>query len=92
MDESQKELQNIFQGQSAMKEILSDLHRKMDDIVSRQERAFNAITSIQRGGVAPLQPQVGGQPQMSGDSIRREEVNAILANQREIVSATRDIK
>ena len=47
MDESQKELQNIFQGQSAMKEILTDLHRKMDDIISRQERAFNAISSIQ---------------------------------------------
>ena len=46
MDESQKELQNIFQGQSAMKEILTELHRKMDDIISRQERAFNAITTI----------------------------------------------
>ena len=47
MDESQKELQQIFQGQSAMKEVLTELHRKMDDIVSRQERAFNAITAIQ---------------------------------------------
>ena len=47
MDESQKELQNIFQGQSAMKEILTELHRKMDDIISRQERAFNAISTIQ---------------------------------------------
>ena len=47
MDESQKELQNIFQGQSAMKEILTELHRKMDDIISRQERAFNAISAIQ---------------------------------------------
>ena len=54
MDESQKELQNIFQGQSAMKEILSDLHRKMDDIVSRQERAFNAITAIQVGHIEIL--------------------------------------
>ena len=47
MDESQKELQNIFQGQSAMKEILTDLHRKMDDIITRQERAVNAIAAIQ---------------------------------------------
>ena len=47
MDESQKELQNIFQGQSAMKEILTELHRKMDDIISRQERSFNAIAAIQ---------------------------------------------
>ena len=47
MDESQKELQQIFQGQSAMKEVLTELHRKMDDIISRQERAFNAISAIQ---------------------------------------------
>jgi len=92
MDESQKELQNIFQGQSAMKEILTELHRKMDDIISRQERAFNAITTIQGGGIAVQQQQAGSQPQATGDSIRREEVNAILANQREIVAATRDIK
>ena len=47
MDESQKELQQIFQGQSAMKEVLTELHQKMDDIISRQERAFNAISAIQ---------------------------------------------
>lgn len=47
MDESQKELQQIFQGQSAMKEILTELHRKMDDIIARQERAFNALSAIQ---------------------------------------------
>jgi hypothetical protein len=34
----------------------------------------------------------GGQPQIPIDTIRRDEVNAILANQREIVSASRDIK
>ena len=39
-----------------------------------------------------VQQQAGSQPQATGDSIRREEVNAILANQREIVAATRDIK
>ena len=48
-------------------------------------------TPIQGGGIA-VQQQAGSQPQATGDSIRREEVNAILANQREIVSATRDIK
>ena len=42
--------------------------------------------------MAVQQQQTGSQPQATGDSIRREEVNAILANQREIVSATRDIK
>ena len=43
------------------------------------------------GGRAPAAPAVGGgQPAI--DTIRRDEVNAVLANQRELVSATRDIK
>ena len=52
MDESQKELQQIYQGQSAMKELLTEVHRKMDDIIARQERSFNAISSIQVGQVS----------------------------------------
>ena len=47
---------------------------------------------FQGGGGAPAPPS-GGQPQQIGvDTIRRDEVNAVLANQREIVSASRDIK
>ena len=34
----------------------------------------------------------GGQPQIGVDTIRRDEVNAVLANQKEIVGASRDIK
>ncbi len=34
----------------------------------------------------------GGAPAIPVDTIRRDEVNAVLANQRELVSATRDIK
>ncbi len=87
-----KELQQIFQGQSDMKDVLHDLHRKMDEIIGRQERTLSLLA---QGGVQ----QVGG-PQGGGgggapipvDTIRRDEVNAVLANQREIVTASRDIK
>ena len=34
----------------------------------------------------------GQQAQIAVDTIRRDEVNAVLANQREIVGASRDIK
>ena len=44
--EQDKELQQIFQGQSAMKEILADLHRKMDEIVGRQERTLSLISAV----------------------------------------------
>lgn len=91
--ESEKELQNIFQGQSQMKEILTELDRKMNDIMTRQDRAQQAINVLsQKGGVAAAPAQPGQPQQIPGDSINRNEVNAILANQREIVTATRDIK
>merc|ERR1719481_1863050 len=72
--------------------VLRDLHRKMDEIVGRQERALSMLTGIQntRGGGAPqVQGQGGAVPV---DTIRRDEVMAVLANQKELVSAARDIK
>lgn len=42
-----KELQQIFQGQSAIREVLTELHRKMDDIVARQDRSLQVLGAIQ---------------------------------------------
>ena len=42
-----KELQQIFQGQSAIREVLTELHRRMDDIVARQERSLQVLGAIQ---------------------------------------------
>ena len=92
-DENVRELKQIFQGQSAMNEVLRDLHRKMDSIIERQERSLNLLSGVKSGGGAG-QPQVqgGGGGGVPVDTIRRDEVNAVLANQRELVSAARDIK
>jgi len=88
--EQDKELQQIFQGQAAMREVLTEVHRKMDEIIGRQERTLSLISS---GGVAkPSGGGTGQQAQIAADTIRRDEVNAVLANQREIVGASRDIK
>jgi len=70
-----------------------ELTRKMDEIIGRQERTLSVVSGIQGGQIAP---GGGGQPMGGGgipvDTIRRDEVNAVLANQKEIVSASRDIK
>ena len=44
--EQDKELQQIFQGQSAMREVLTDLHRKMDEIITRQERTLQLVQQV----------------------------------------------
>jgi len=55
-------------------------------------------TSIQNNGVRTVGGGGGSAPVQGGggvpaiDTIRRDEVNAVLANQRELVSAARDIK
>lgn len=41
-----KELEQIFQGQAAMREVLTDLHRKMDEIIGRQERALSLLSQV----------------------------------------------
>ena len=60
-DDSIRELKQIFQvrmtlfttfydcvqGQSAMNDVLRELHRKMDEIIGRQERSLSVLTAIQ---------------------------------------------
>jgi len=92
-DDSTRELKQIFQGQASMNEVLRDLHRKMDEIIGRQERSLSVLSAIQSSGGAVAaggQAPAGGVPMV--DTIRRDEVQAVLANQREMVSAARDIK
>ena len=45
--ESQRELGQIFAGQSKMFDALRDIQRKMDEIVGRQERTLGLISTIQ---------------------------------------------
>lgn len=52
--DNQRELRQIFQGQSQMFEVTRELSRKLDEIVGRQERTLSLISSIQAGGGVPV--------------------------------------
>ncbi|KAG5328658.1 LMAN1 protein, partial [Acromyrmex charruanus] len=88
--ENQRELRQIFHGQSQMFEVLRDLHRKLDEIVGRQERVLGLVSQIGQGGVQ-VQGQPGQQPVLI-DTIRRQEVEAVLNNQNIILNTAREIK
>ena len=45
--DSQRELNQIFAGQSKMFDVLRDIQRKMDEIVGRQERTLGLIGTVQ---------------------------------------------
>jgi len=92
--ETSRELRQIFDGQSQIYETIRELHRKMDEIIGRQERTLSQLSQQQQGQLHQQVPQQGGQPQagLPTDTIRRHEVDAVLNNQREIVQTSREIK
>jgi len=47
--ENQRELRQIFNGQSQMFDALRELHRKLDEIVGRQERTLGLISQLGQG-------------------------------------------
>ncbi|XP_045620916.1 protein ERGIC-53 isoform X2 [Procambarus clarkii] len=92
----QRELRQIFHGQSQIHEIIRQLHSKMDEIIGRQERTLGLVSAVHSGMGGQVMPagQVPPAPvaALPGDTIRRHEVDNILNNQRDIVQTARDIK
>ncbi|PNF41175.1 hypothetical protein B7P43_G01436 [Cryptotermes secundus] len=90
--DNQRELRQIFTGQSQMFEMMRELNRKLDEVVGRQERTLSLLSSVQ-AGVAPPggAGQAPGQPVLV-DTIRRHEVELVLSNTNAILNAARDIK
>lgn len=91
--DQQRELRQIFMGQSQIFEVIRDLNRKLDEVIGRQERTLSMITAVQSTGGAPApsgQAHTGGQVPMA--QIQRHEVDSILSSQREIASAAHDIR
>lgn len=42
--DNQRELRQIFSGQSHIFDVLKDLHRKLDEVIGRQERTLSLIS------------------------------------------------
>ncbi|KAK0175762.1 hypothetical protein PV327_009488 [Microctonus hyperodae] len=91
--DNQRELRQIFSGQMQIFDVLRNLNQKLDEVVGRQERTLSLISQVQVGGVqVGGGQQSGGQPVQLIDTIRRQEVDAVLSNQNIILSTAREIK
>ncbi|XP_043281127.1 protein ERGIC-53 [Venturia canescens] len=86
---NERELRQIYAAHSQMSEVLKVMDRKLDEVVGRQERTLSLISQVQVGGV-----QTAGQPGQPVliDTIRRQEVEAVLTNQNVILNTAREIK
>lgn len=88
--DNQRELRQIFQGQSSMFDVLRDLNRKIDEVVGRQERTLSLLSAVQQAGGMPALPP-GTAPLLS-DGVKRQEVEALIQNQNVILNAAMEIK
>lgn len=93
----QRELRQIFEGQAHMFEGLKAMHRKLDEMLGRQERTLSLVSSVQQqqgavaaAGGAPPQQQAGMPPVPS--VIQRHEVDSLLNSQRELLLSVQQIK
>nr|CAD7426623.1 unnamed protein product [Timema monikensis] len=89
--DNQRELRQIFTGQSQMFDALKELNRKLDEVVGRQERTLSLLSSVAAGGAPAIASGHPGQP-IAIDTIRRHEVDAVLGNQNIILSTAREIR
>ncbi|XP_011301413.1 protein ERGIC-53 [Fopius arisanus] len=89
--DGQRELRQIFDGQSQIFEVVRELNKQVDEMVGRQERTLSLISQIQLGGVQVAGGQPGAPAQLI-DTIRRQEVDAVLSNQNIILNTAREIK
>ncbi|XP_060652603.1 protein ERGIC-53 [Drosophila nasuta] len=96
--ENQRELRQIWQGQSQIAEHLRELSRKVDEIIGRQE---NTLSLVSRGFAASagqaLPPPAAGQvpvqqlPAVTG-AVTRQDVDLLIANQNVLLSTIREIR
>src|SRR5699024_3861181 len=91
--DNQRELRQIFQGQTQIYQVIKELNNKLDEVVGRQERTMSLISQY-GSGVAPPAPAPGQAPPPGGygDTIRRHEVDAVFNNQKQIVNTVKEIR
>lgn len=89
----EKELQQIFDGQSQMYEALKTLNRKLDEILGRQERTLSMIGQQSVGVPGQAVPAAAGHGQVPlAMPIQRHEFESLLGSQREILQNSRDVR
>lgn len=81
-----RELRQIFEGQSIINSVLTQMSAKLDEIIGRQHNTLSAISA--KGGAPPVQ---GGQqpPAIGGGS---QELVQLLNENRQLVNTVREMR
>lgn len=95
--DNQRELRQIFQGQSQIFELYKEVNRKIDEVIGRQERTLSLIAQQQSGvvhGAAQVPPVQGVAPPQAGfvDTIKRHEVDGLFTNQNVVLNQIKELR
>ncbi|XP_050438851.1 protein ERGIC-53 [Adelges cooleyi] len=98
--DSQRELNQIFSGQSAIVDSVKVLSQKLDEVVGRQERTLSLLSTVQStvtiaasaiGGGQPINAQVP-QMQMNAGGVTRQDIEVLVNAQNNIINSVKEIR
>lgn len=86
----EREFQQILSAQGEVHNILRNLNHKLDEILGKQERSLSMMSALQTGSGGYQHPNQ--QPPMGQLPMSRHEFEALLVQQNELVSNSRQIR
>ncbi|XP_001943100.1 protein ERGIC-53 [Acyrthosiphon pisum] len=95
--DSQRELNQIFSGQSQIVDSVKVLSQKLDEVVGRQERTLSLLSNVQStmavvGSMGGAQGQPHVQIPQGNAGMGRQDVDLLINNQNGIISSVREVR
>lgn len=93
--DGQRELRQIFQGQTQIHDILRDLNKKVDEVIGKQMNSLSMLTAVySQAQGQPAQPAQPGLPpaQMPSLPIGRHDWDALVANNQIMINTIAELK
>lgn len=89
-DAMQRDIRLIYEGQTAIHHIISNLDAKLQQIIQQQQQHTHLLNSAASGSGAGTGTGTGGVPAI--DTFKRHEVNEVLQLNRELSSNIKDVR
>ncbi|XP_060808757.1 protein ERGIC-53 [Amyelois transitella] len=91
--DGQRELRQIFQGQSNMHDTLRDINKKIDEVLGKQLSSLSMLTAVYSHSQGQAAPPPGQLPaQMPSLPIARHDWDALVANNQLMINTIAELK
>ncbi|CAB3237400.1 unnamed protein product [Arctia plantaginis] len=91
--DGQRELRQIFQGQTQIHDILRDLNKKVDEVIGKQMNSLSMLTAVYGHSQGqPIQPGAAPPAQMGSLPIGRHDWDALVTNNQIMANTIAELK